>query len=197
MSAENEEENLPDLGAAIQGALAEAADTEDDDEPQLNVVSSGGLPEGASPHANSGELPYVVLLKAAVAMVQTGELSMDEYVEGVMKLDVIADNALKVYAIPAVKKDLPGKLSDHQNSIVDGLEAEIHRMKEGLGILLTYPETRAVGDLQTGLETAVSAMNNMAKIQKAADKEYAAIVERQQADKARRAQQAAEAEADA
>lgn len=194
MSPENEDKDVPDWGAALQSAIAEAGDQEDEEEPRLDVVAAGGLPKETQPA--SGELPYVVLLKAAVSMVQTGELSMEEYVEGVKKLDVIADNALKVYAIPAVKNDLPGKLDEHQNAIVNSLEVEIHRMKEGLGILLGYPETRAIGDLQTGLEITVSAMNTMAEIQQKADAEYARIMEQEKQEKARRAQKAAEAEAD-
>ncbi len=193
MGSQDEDNEVLDVGAAIQGVLSRNTDDEDEDEPRLDVLSSGGLGVSGA-QAESGDLPYVVLLKAAVSMVKSGELSMDEYVEGVKKLDVIADNALKVYSIPAVKTDLPGKLSDHQNSIVNSLEAELHRMKEGLGILLNYPNTQALGDLEKGLDTAVSAMNAMAKIQTQADNEYAAIMRREKEDKARRAQKAAEAE---
>ncbi|MBI3928662.1 MAG: hypothetical protein HY319_24190 [Armatimonadetes bacterium] len=197
MGPENEERDVPDWGVALQSAIDRRREgAEEDDEPQLDVVSSAGLPAGGAAQADSEELPYVVLLKAAVSMVKTGELSMDEYVEGVKKLDVIADNALKVYAIPAVKNDLPAKLTDHQNSIVDALEVEIHRMKEGLALLLDYPQTRALGDLETGMQTAVSAMNAMADIQKKADTEYARIMQQEQEDKARRAQQAAQAESE-
>jgi hypothetical protein len=193
MSPASEEDNIPDLGDAIQSALANASDEHDEDS-HLDVVSNSGLSGGGAAADKSGELPYVVLLKAAVSMVKTGELSMEEYVEGVMKLDVIADNALKVYSIPAIKKDLPGKLTEHQNSLMGALEAEIHRLKEGLGVLLSYPETRAIGDLETGLETSVSAMNAMAVVQKAADAEREAILQREQEDKERRAQKAAEVE---
>jgi hypothetical protein len=196
MSSENEDE-LPDLdmGSAIQAALADAAEEGEDPE-ALNVVSTSGMPEGEAPD-HSDELPYVVLLKAAVSMVQTDELSMEEYIEGVMKLDAVADNALKVYEIPAVKKDLPGKLTEHQSSLMGGLEEQIHRMKDGLGMLLDYPETLAIGDLQEGLKMAVSAMNTMAEIQKAADAEQIAIKQREKDDRARRAQQAAEKAAQA
>lgn len=195
MSPEEEERDVPDWGSAVQGAIARAGETDEDEdeEPRLDVVSGAGLPAGGA-QAGTEELPYVGLLKAAVSMVKTGELSIDDYVEGVKKLDVIADNALKVYAIPAVKTELPGKLSEHQNSIVSALEVEIHRMKEGLALLLGYPETRALGDLETGLQTTVSAMNAMAGIQKKADAEYSRIMEQEKQDKARRAQQAAEAE---
>lgn len=181
-----------DLGAAIQSARANP----EDDTPKVNVVSSSGLEAKAVEYGEAGDLPYVKLLKAAVALVKTGELSIEAYLEGVGKLDAIADNALKLYAIPAVKKDLPGKLTEYQNSIVDGLEAQIHKMKEGLGILLGYAQTQAVGDLEVGLQTAVSAMNEIGRIQKAAEAEKAVVDEQERQDKARRAQQAAAAEAD-
>lgn len=182
-----------DLGAAIQSAK----DTPDDDTEKVDVVHSGGLEARSVEYGEPGDLPYVKLLKAAVALVKTNELSIEEYVEGVKKLDAIADNALKLYAIPAVKKDLPDKLDEHQNALVGGLEAQIHKMKKGLTILLSYPETQAVGDLDVGLETAVSAMNEIGRIQKAADAEAERIQQQEQEDKARRAQQAAEAEAEA
>ena len=189
---DNEDTDDLDLGAAIQSARANP----EDDEQKVNVVQRGGLDERAVEYGNPDDLPYVKLLKAAVALVKTGELSMEEYVEGVGKLDAIADNALKLYAIPAVKKDLPGKLTEHQNSLVGGLEAQIHKMKEGLGILLSYPETEAVGDLEVGLQTAVSAMNEIDRIQSAADAERDRIQDEEREEKARRAQKAAEAEAE-
>jgi hypothetical protein len=176
----------------LSGALAKAK-KEKDDPDSISVVSNSGLSADAAAEGPK-ELPYVTLLNAAVSMVKTGQLSMDEYVAGVKKLDVIADNALKVYAIPAVKNDLPGKLNEHQNSLVSGLEAEIHRMKEGLGLLLRYPQTMASSDIEEGHKMAVAAMNAMAVIQKEADAERARHKERLKEDKARRAQQAAEAE---
>jgi len=189
---DNEDTDDLDLGAAIQSARA----NQEDDEQKVDVVQRGGLDERAVEYGNPDDLPYVKLLKAAVALVKTGELSMEEYVEGVGKLDAIADNALKLYAIPAVKKDLPGKLTEHQNSLVGGLEAQIYKMKEGLEILLSYPETQAVGDLEVGLQTAVSAMNEIDRIQGAADAERDRIQEEEREEKARRAQKAAEAEAE-
>lgn len=193
MSPETEEDD-GDVWGQLSNTIASSKD-EEDDEPPINVVSQGGLAsEGAA--AASGELPYVGLLKAAVAAVQTGDITMEQYIEGVKKLDAIADNALRVYSIPAVKNDLPGKLTEHQNSIVTGLEAQIHKMKEGLGILLSYPETQAVGDLEVGLKTAVDAMNAIAGVQTKADAEAARIAEEAKADRARRAQKAAEAEDD-
>ena len=188
---ENENDVELDLGAAIQSARA----NQEEDDPKLDVLANSGLAPDQVHYGEKGDLPYVVLLKAAVATVQTGEITMEQYVEGVKKLDAIADNALKLYAIPAVKKDLPKRLDEHQNSIVDELEVQIHQMKKGLGILLSYPETQAVGDLETGLELAVSAMNKIGEVQKAADSEVARIKDQEQEDKARRAQQAAEADA--
>ena len=126
----------------------------------------------------------MILLKAAVSTLKSGEISEEEFVEGVKKLDAIADNALKVYEIPAVKKDLPGKLTDHQNSIVSALEVQIHRLKEGLGLLLGYPSTKAVGDLDSGLQIAVDALNASADIQKKADTEREAIRQQEKEEKA-------------
>jgi hypothetical protein len=194
---DSEEKDPPDWGGAIQSAISEAGDDEDDDGPGINVVSSSGLTgTAASAPADREELPYVTLLKAAVAMVQTGEITVEEYVEGINKLDAIADNALKVYAIPAVKKDLPGKLTGHQNAIVNALEVEIHRLKEGIATLLAYPASQAVGDLETGLEQSVNALNAMADIQAKADTERAAILQREKEEKARRAQKAADEDED-
>lgn len=195
MSPSNEEDNMPDLAGAIQNARA-AAEEAGEDPDKVDVVAARGLDHAVS-QDTSGELPYVVLLKAAVNMVKSEEISIEEYVEGVKKLDVIADNALKVYSIPTVKNDLPGKLTEHQNDIVFALEEEIHNMKEGLGILLGYPDSLAVSDLDEGLHIAVSAMNEIANIQKAADEEQKAIAREEEEDKARRAQQAAAAEAEA
>lgn len=186
------EDEVPAWGGAIQSALEDASD--EDDDVNLNVVSGSGLPGVSAGEAGDKELPYVTLLKAAVTMVQSGEITMEQYVEGVSKLDAIADNALKIYAIPAVKKDLPGKLTDYQNSIVSGLEAEIHRLKEGLGRLLNYPSSQSAEDLEAGLELSVSALNNSAEIQKKADAERAAILKREKEERAGRSQQAAEAE---
>jgi len=186
------EDEVPAWGGAIQSALEDASD--EDDDVNLNVVSGSGLPGVSAGEAGDKELPYVTLLKAAVTMVQSGEITMEQYVEGVSKLDAIADNALKIYAIPAVKKDLPGKLTDYQNSIVSGLEAEIHRLKEGLGRLLNYPNSQSSEDLEVGLELSVSALNTSAEIQKKADAERAAILKREKEERAGRSQQAAEAE---
>lgn len=186
------EEEVPAWGGAIQSAIEDAGD--EDDEVNLNVVSGSGLPGVSVGDADSKELPYVTLLKAAVTMVQSGEITVEQYVEGVSKLDAIADNALKIYAIPAVKKDLPGKLTDYQNSIVSGLEAEIHKLKEGLGRLLNYPSSQSQEDLEVGLELAVNALNASAEIQKKAEVERAEVLQREKDERARRGQQAAEAE---
>ena len=191
----SDDDDAPAWGGAIQSALEEAGEEEDEDEEGINVVSTGGL-SAASGANETGkeELPYVILLKAAVSTLKSGEISEEEFVEGVKKLDAIADNALKVYEIPAVKKDLPGKLTDHQNSIVSALEVQIHRLKEGLGLLLGYPSTKAVGDLDSGLQIAVDALNASADIQKKADTEREAIRQQEKEEKAKRAQKAAEAD---
>ncbi len=195
MGPESKEENAEDWGA-LQSVLATSADEVDDDEPGIDVISNTGLPtSGGNAQTDAKELPYVTLINAAVTMVKAGELSTEDYIAGVKKLEVVADNALKIYAIPAIKKDLPGKLTDDQNAIVSSLEAEIHRLKAGLTLLLSYPDTESVSDLDTGRETAVSAMNAMAEIQKKADAERARIQKDEKEDKARRAQKAAEAEA--
>lgn len=198
MSPESEDD-VPDLGEALQSVLANSNQDEDDEDERsrLDVVSSVGLPNGGNGGQDGNEeLPYVTLINAAVNMVKIQELSMEEYVEGVMKLDAIADNALKVYEIPAIKKDLPGKLTEDQNSIVSALETEIHRLKDGLALLLSYPETLAIGDLEDGRREAVAALNAMAEIQKEADAERERILQSEREDKARRAQKAAEAESE-
>lgn len=186
------EKDAGDWSGALQGAITE--DQEDD--PQgIDVVSNAGLTAGAAAaEAESGELPYVVLLHAAARTVQSGEITTEEFIEGLGKLDAIADNALKIYAIPAVKNDLPGKLTEYQNSIVNGLEVELHNLKKGLALMLTYPESRAVGDLEAGLAMAVNALNASNDIKKKADSEHAAIMQREKDEKARRAQQAAQAD---
>lgn len=190
-----DDDDTPAWGGAIQSALSEAGDEEDEE--GINVVSSSPLSAGgATDESGTKELPYVVLLNAAVSMVKSGEISEAEFVEGVKKLDVIADNALKVYAIPAVKKDLPGKLTDHQNDIVSGLEIQLHRLKEGLALLLGYPQTKSIDDLETGLQIAIKALNDSAAIQKQADSERAAILQREKEERAKRAQKAAGAEAE-
>ena len=132
----------------------------------------------------------------AVAGLKAGVLNEEQFVEGVSKRDVITDNALRVYAIPTVKKDLPGKLTDHQNEIVSALEAELHRLKEGLTILLNYPNTQNRGDLDSGLQLCIDAMNASRDIQKEAKVEKEAIDERKKDEKARRAQAAEAADGD-
>jgi len=195
MSSDDEANDVPAWGGAIQSAIDEAGEEEDDE--GINVVSNSGLSSGSGPgEADSEELPYVVLLRAAVSMVQSGEITMDEFVEGVKKLDNIADQALKVYEIPAVKKDLPGKLTDYQNEIVSSLETQIHRLKEGLGLLLSYPASKAVDDLENGLQIAVGALHASADIQKKADAERAAILQEEKEEKAQRAQRAAAADSE-
>jgi len=189
--ASDEEEDGPSWGNAIQGAISDAEG--EDDEVGINVVSGAGLSGDGS---ESGELPYVTLLKLAVGGLKSGQLSEEEFVEGVSKLDVITDNALRVYAIPTVKKDLPGKLTDHQNEIVNALEAELHRLKEGLTILLNFPETQNPEDLEVGLQTCIDAMNASRDIQKAAKIEKAAIDARKAEEKAKRAQAAEAADDD-
>ena len=194
MNPEDEAKDAPDWGGAIQSAISEGG--EEDPEVGINVVAGGGLTAASGAATDGEELPYVTLLHAAVAMVQSGEISVDEYVEGVKKLDAIADNALKIYAIPAVKKDLPGQLTDYQNSILNGLEEQIYILKEGIANLLAYPESRAIGDLETGLQQSVGALNAMAVIQQKADAERAEILKKEKEEKARRAQKAAEADDD-
>lgn len=182
-----------DWSGALQGAIS---DNEEEDPESIDVVSNTGLSGGgAAGSAGSEELPYVVLLHAAARTVQSGEISHDEFKEGLGKLDAIADNALKIYAIPAVKNDLPGKLTDYQNNLMAALETELHNLKRGVALMLTYPDTRSVPDLQEGLRIAVAALNTANEVKKKADTEKAAIEERQAEDKARRAQQAAEADA--
>ncbi|MBN9416426.1 MAG: hypothetical protein J0I12_13360 [Candidatus Eremiobacteraeota bacterium] len=185
----SDEEEVPAWGGAIQSAISQAGDEEDEE--GVNVVSGDGLTAGGS---GAGELPYVTLLKLAVAGLRSGELSEEQFIEGVSKLDVITDNALRVYAIPTVKKDLPGKLTEHQNEIVDALEVELHRLKEGLTLLLNFPSTKNQGDLDTGLQTCIDAMNASRDIQSEAKIEKAAIDERKRDEKARRAEAAAAAD---
>jgi hypothetical protein len=72
------------------------------------------------------------------------------------------------------------------------LESQIHLLKQGLALMLSYPESRALGDLETGLEIAVKALNDSAQINKKADAEYTAIMEAEKEEKAQRAQRAAE-----
>jgi len=186
------EEDGPSWGDAIQGAISNAEGEVDGE--GINVVSGGGLSGDGS--EASGELPYVTLLKLAVGGLKSGQLSEEEFVEGVSKLDVITDNALRVYAIPTVKKDLPGKLTDHQNEIVDALEAELHRLKEGLTTLLNFPATQNPEDLDIGLQTCIDAMNASRDIQREAKIEKAAIDARKAEEKARRAQAAEAADED-
>jgi hypothetical protein len=190
----SEDDDAPDWGGAITSALEEAG--EEDDEEGINVVSNDGLSATAAAASETGtkELPYVILLKAAVSTLQSGEITEAQYIEGIKKLDTIADQALKVYEIPAVKKDLPGKLTDYQNQIVAALEEQIHRLKEGLALMLSYPTTKAIGDMETGLQIAVDALNASANIQKKADTEREAIRQQEKEDKAKRAQKAAESD---
>lgn len=188
----SDEEDGPSWGAAIQGAISKAEGEKDEE--GVNVVSGGGLSGDGSDA--SGELPYVTLLKLAVGGLKSGQLSQEEFLEGVSKLDVITDNALRVYAIPTVKKDLPGQLTDHQNEIVNALEAELRRLKEGLTILLNFPETQSREDLDIGLQTCIDAMNASRDIQKEARTEKAAIDARKAEEKARRAQAAEAADED-
>ncbi|GMU55344.1 MAG: hypothetical protein AMXMBFR33_44900 [Candidatus Xenobia bacterium] len=194
MSSEGEDK-AADWSGALQGAISEAGDEEDPS--GIDVVSSGGLSgSSAGAESDNGELPYVVLLHAAARTVQSGEITVEEFIEGIGKLDAIADNALKIYAIPAVKNDLPGKLTDYQNSIVSALEVELHNLKKGLALMLTYPESKAVGDLEAGLKIAVASLNASNEIKKKADAERAAILQREQDEKAVRAQKAAQADSD-
>lgn len=194
MSSEGEDK-AADWSGALQGAISEASDEEDPS--GIDVVSSGGLSgSSAAAESDSSELPYVVLLHAAARTVQSGEITPEEFIEGLGKLDAIADNALKIYAIPAVKNDLPGKLTDHQNAIVNALEVELHNLKKGLALMLTYPESKAVGDLEAGLKIAVGALNASNEIKKKADAEKAAIYQREEDEKAERARKAAAADAD-
>ncbi len=187
------DQDAPDWSGALSGAIVEGEDEEDT--PPLNIVSSSGLGgTGAVAEGDTEELPYVTLLYAACRTVQSGEITIEQFVEGVSKLDVITDNALKIYAIPAVKKDLPGKLTDHQNSIVNALEGELHNLKKGLTLMLSYAETKSQADLEEGTRIAVASLNASRSIQKKADTEYDAIMEREKGDKARRAQQATAAE---
>lgn len=193
MSSDDAEDESPAWGGAIQSAIHDAGD--EDDEEGINVVSGTGL-SGGGGDDDEEELPYVILLHAATAAIKSGEISEAEFVEGVSKLDVIVDQALKVYDIPAVKKDLPGKLTELQNTIVSGLEAELHRLKEGLTLMLSYPSSKDTADLDAGLQMAVGAMHASAEIQRKADAERAAIAEREKAEKAARAQRAAAADSD-
>lgn len=193
MGSDDAEKDGPAWGGAIQSAIHDAG--EEEDEEGIDVVSGSGL-------ANSGdadedeELPYVVLLHAAVAAIKAGHITDAEFIEGVSKLDVVADNALKIYQIPAVKKDLPGKLTEYQNEIVSGLEAEVHRLKEGLTLLLSYPSTRDLAQLDAGLQLAVGAMHASAEIGKKSLAERDLVLEEEKKEKAARAQRAAAADSD-
>ena len=77
---DNEDTDDLDLGAAIQSARA----NQEDDEQKVDVVQRGGLDERAVEYGNPDDLPYVKLLKAAVALVKTGELSMEEYASSML-----------------------------------------------------------------------------------------------------------------
>ncbi len=190
MAADSENDDDWGFSSAIARAKEEA-----DDAPGINVVSNSGVGAGAAANA-AKELPYETLLNAAVSMVKTGKLTMEEYVAGVKKLDVIVDNALKVYAIPAVKKDIPGKLDEHQAGILNGLEAETRNMKAGLTRMLAYPETMSSDDLDGGHKQAVAAMHAIDAIQKKADAEKARLDQAHKEEKAKRAQKAAGAAED-
>lgn len=188
MAPDSGEDDDWGLGNAIANAKEEA-----DDGPGVNVVSNSGLSGSAAAASGKAarELRYVTLLNAAVSMVKTGKLSMEDYVAGVKKLDVICDNALKFYNIPAVKKDLPAKMDENQNAIVNGLEAETRNMKAGLTRLLAYPQTLSSDDLEEGHKQAVAAMWAIDAIQLQAEAEKARLDQKHKEEKARRAQKAA------
>ena len=186
MASDSDQEDDWGLGNAIANAKEE-----DDDGPGVNVVSNSGLSGNAGAAKAGKELKYVTLLNAAVSMVKTGKLSMEEYAAGVKKLDVICDNALKVYDIPALKKELPGKLDEHQSAIFFGLEAETRKMKAGLTRMLAYPQTNSSDDLEEGHKQAVAAMWAIDTIQTQADTEKARLDEVKKQEKAARAQKAA------
>lgn len=186
MASDSNQDDDWGLGNAIANAKEE-----DDDGPGVNVVSNSGLTGDAAAAKAGRELKYVTLLNAAVSMVKTGKLSMEEYAAGVKKLDVICDNALKVYDIPALKKELPGKLDEHQSAIFFGLEAETRNMKAGLTRMLAYPQTNSSDDLEEGHKQAVAAMWAIDAIQKQADAEKARLDEVKKQEKAARAQKAA------
>lgn len=187
MASDSNQDDDWGLGSAISSAKTAA-----DDGPGVNVVSNSGLSAGASAKKPAaGELRYVTLLNAAVDMVKTGKLSMEEYTAGVKKLDVICDNALKLYNIPALKKDIPSKMDENQLLILNGLEAETRNMKAGLTRLLAYPESRSSADLEEGHKQAVDAMWAIDRIQKKADAEKARLDQKHKEEKAKRAQKAA------
>lgn len=191
----DEDKDVPDWGGALQSAIS---DEGEDDPAPMNVVANAGLSGvTAAAAAEDGELKYVTLLKAAAAMVKTGEITVDEYVEGVGKLLAINENALKIYQIPAVKKELPTKLTEHQYKIVMALEGELYKQKEGLERMLSWPQTQAIDDLDGGLEEAVGAMIRMQDIKAAADTEKASIDAKEKEDKARRVAQARAADEEA
>ena len=191
-SEEQGSDDAPDWGGAVINALHDADDEEEDEE-GINIVSQSGLVPGAS---DPGELPNVILIRQAVEAIKAGAITPEQFVEGVKKLDAVADNALKLYAIPAVKQDLPGKLTDHQNNLWSGLEAEIRKLKEGLGLMMAYATNNSIDDLDTGAEMAIKSLKDSVKVQKKAVAEYEAIVEREKAEKAQRAAKAAAANAE-
>lgn len=182
-----------DWSGALQGAIT---DDLEEDPASISVVSGEGLGGGGAAGDGGGELPYVTLLHAAARTVQLGEITHAEFIEGIGKLDAIADNGLKIYQIPALKNDLAGKVTEHQLGIFKALEVELHNLKRGLALMLTYPETGDAGDLNAGLQIAVNALNTSNDIKKKADAEKARIDAAAEEDKARRAAQAGAAEED-
>ena len=88
-SEEQGSDDAPDWGGAVINALHDADDTEEDEE-GINIVSQSGL---AAAGGDPGELPNVVLIRQAVEAVKAKVITPEQFVEGVKKLDAVADNA--------------------------------------------------------------------------------------------------------
>jgi len=191
MSSNEQAGESDDWGAAVMSAIH--SDGEDDQE-GINFVSGGGG-FGAAAGAEGGqqEMKSVADLQEATSAIKSNEISMEEFVNVVQKVQKVANNALKLYAIPAVKKDLPGKLTEKQNELWAGLETQLLRVKEGTETMLAYATNHQIGELEAGLETTVQGLKAAVDIQKQADAEYAVIMEREKEEKAERARKAAEA----
>jgi hypothetical protein len=191
MSSNEQAGENDDWGAAVMSALHHAEG--EDDQEGINFVSGGGGLATAVGGAEGGG--SVAALQDATTAIKSNEISMDEFVTVVGKVQTVANNALKLYAIPAVRKDLPGKLTEKQNELWLALEAQLLLIKEGTETMLAYATNSQIGELESGLDTVVKALKSAADIQKQADAEYAAIMEREKEEKAARAQKAAEANA--
>lgn len=134
-----------------------------EEEPGMNVLSPSPEPAAETPTSTEKkpvkqeleESTNYIRFKKAIAGIQDGSVSTDEFLSIVKRLRNLADSGLMLYGSVVVKFKLQSAASEEQK-ITERMQEALTMLRQGMKRLEEYLTSRNVGDLTEGAEEAES-----------------------------------------